>query len=232
MAINVTVWYNGGFLPELILLILCYYHRGTRLSAMKRFCLCSLCSHISPRYLGSAQVVYMRSFISLNCLDATCEYPAQKPHRLPFGVCCGETRGMARRVGVVSFHLDEPCPIKYSNHLLVQGTGAGTFFFPCLADHSCQDRPSYCCLAEPDEHGIAYHTSIILGSRLALYQTLFSKCLSLRCANACMRQASAFVLDSLYSLPCACLHPTYVFVSFFLKRGGLFFLRFFVLSCF
>ena len=30
MAINVSVQqYNGGFLPEMILLIQCYYHRGT-----------------------------------------------------------------------------------------------------------------------------------------------------------------------------------------------------------
>ena len=33
---------NGGLLPDIILLIQCYYHRGTRLNAMKRFCLCSL----------------------------------------------------------------------------------------------------------------------------------------------------------------------------------------------
>ena len=38
MVINVSVQYNGGFLPDIILLTLCYYHRGTRLYAMKRFC--------------------------------------------------------------------------------------------------------------------------------------------------------------------------------------------------
>ena len=42
MAINVSVQYNGGLLPDIILLIQCYYHRGTRLNAMKRFCICSL----------------------------------------------------------------------------------------------------------------------------------------------------------------------------------------------
>ena len=42
MAINVSVQYNGGLLPDIILLTLCYYHRGTRLNAMKRFCICSL----------------------------------------------------------------------------------------------------------------------------------------------------------------------------------------------
>ena len=37
MAIDVSVQkqYNGGFLPNMILLTQCYYHRGTRLNAMK-----------------------------------------------------------------------------------------------------------------------------------------------------------------------------------------------------
>ena len=40
MAINVSVQYNGGFLPDILLLTQCYYHhRGTRLNAMKRFCI-------------------------------------------------------------------------------------------------------------------------------------------------------------------------------------------------
>ena len=39
MAINVSVQYDGGFLPDIILLTQCYYHRGTRLNAMKRFCI-------------------------------------------------------------------------------------------------------------------------------------------------------------------------------------------------
>ena len=42
MAINVNVQDNDGFLPDIILLTQCHYHRGTRLNAMKRFCLCSL----------------------------------------------------------------------------------------------------------------------------------------------------------------------------------------------
>ena len=42
MTINVSVQYNGGFLPNIMMLTQCYYHRGTRLNAMKRFCLCSL----------------------------------------------------------------------------------------------------------------------------------------------------------------------------------------------
>ena len=42
MAINVNVQYNGGFLPDIILLTRCYLHRGTCLNTMKRFCICSL----------------------------------------------------------------------------------------------------------------------------------------------------------------------------------------------
>ena len=42
MAINVSVQFNGGFLRDIILLTQCYYHRGTRLNAMKRICLCGL----------------------------------------------------------------------------------------------------------------------------------------------------------------------------------------------
>ena len=41
MASNVSVQYNGGFLPDIILLTQCYYHRGTRLNAMKRLCIFS-----------------------------------------------------------------------------------------------------------------------------------------------------------------------------------------------
>ena len=37
MAINVNVQYNGGLLPDIILLTQCYlHHRGTCLNAMKR----------------------------------------------------------------------------------------------------------------------------------------------------------------------------------------------------
>ena len=43
MAINVRVQYNGGLLSDIIPLTQCYHHRGTRLNAMKRFCIiCSL----------------------------------------------------------------------------------------------------------------------------------------------------------------------------------------------
>ena len=39
---NVSVQYNGGLLPDIILSTQCSYHRGTRSNAMKRFCLCRL----------------------------------------------------------------------------------------------------------------------------------------------------------------------------------------------
>ena len=42
MAIYVSVQYDGGLLSDIILLTQCYYHRGTRLNARKRFCICSL----------------------------------------------------------------------------------------------------------------------------------------------------------------------------------------------
>ena len=37
MAIDVSVHFNGGFLPDIILLTLCYDRRGIRLNALKRF---------------------------------------------------------------------------------------------------------------------------------------------------------------------------------------------------
>ena len=39
---NISVQYNGGLLPDIILLTQCCYHRGTRLNVMKRICICSL----------------------------------------------------------------------------------------------------------------------------------------------------------------------------------------------
>ena len=42
MAINASVQYNGGLLPDMILLTQGYYDRRTRLNAMKKFCICSL----------------------------------------------------------------------------------------------------------------------------------------------------------------------------------------------
>ena len=43
----VNAQYNGGLLPDIILLTQCYYHRGTRLNATKKFCICSLRSHLN-----------------------------------------------------------------------------------------------------------------------------------------------------------------------------------------
>ena len=42
MAINVGVQYNGGSLPDIIVLTQGYYHWGTHLNAMKWFCIYSL----------------------------------------------------------------------------------------------------------------------------------------------------------------------------------------------
>ena len=43
MTIDVSVQYNGGLLPDIVVLLTqCYYHRETHLNATKRFCLCSL----------------------------------------------------------------------------------------------------------------------------------------------------------------------------------------------
>ena len=47
MAINVSVQHNGGFLPHMILLTQCCYHRGTLLNVIKRLCICSLLSHLN-----------------------------------------------------------------------------------------------------------------------------------------------------------------------------------------
>ena len=48
VAINVSVQYNDGLLSDIILWTQCHYHnRRIRLNAVKRFCLCSLLSHLS-----------------------------------------------------------------------------------------------------------------------------------------------------------------------------------------
>ena len=41
MAINQRVQYNG-FFPDIIILTQGYYHRGIRLNATKRFCICGI----------------------------------------------------------------------------------------------------------------------------------------------------------------------------------------------
>ena len=60
MAVNVSVQNNAGFLPDILLLTVCYYHhRGrSRLNAMKSFCPYSLSSLLNvlkcfaPDWLG------------------------------------------------------------------------------------------------------------------------------------------------------------------------------------
>ena len=42
MVIDINVQYNGGFLPDIILLTQGYYHWGTRLNTMYWLCICSL----------------------------------------------------------------------------------------------------------------------------------------------------------------------------------------------
>ena len=59
---NVSVQYNGGLLPDIILLTQCYYHRGNRLNTTKRFYLQPLIlpkrfDIFSPLTLGDAQKV-------------------------------------------------------------------------------------------------------------------------------------------------------------------------------
>ena len=46
MGINISVQYNGGFLPDIILLTQCYYHRGTRLNTMHGMCTYNLYNSI------------------------------------------------------------------------------------------------------------------------------------------------------------------------------------------
>ena len=42
MVINISVQYNGGLLPDIILLTQGYYQWGTRLNTMKWLCIYSL----------------------------------------------------------------------------------------------------------------------------------------------------------------------------------------------
>ena len=41
MVTDVSVQHDGGLIPDMILLTPYYYHRGTGLNALKRFCICS-----------------------------------------------------------------------------------------------------------------------------------------------------------------------------------------------
>ena len=46
MVINISVQYNGGFLPDIILLTQGYYHWGTRFNTMSWPCIYSTCNSI------------------------------------------------------------------------------------------------------------------------------------------------------------------------------------------
>ena len=48
MVINVSVQYNGGLLPDIILLTQGYYHWGTRLNTMQWLCIYSLSILLLP----------------------------------------------------------------------------------------------------------------------------------------------------------------------------------------
>ena len=51
MVINISVQYNGGFLPDIMLLTQGYYHWGTRYNAMQWLCIYSLLCNIVPGIL-------------------------------------------------------------------------------------------------------------------------------------------------------------------------------------
>ena len=77
MAIYVNVQqYNDGLLPDIILLTQCYLHRGICLNAMKRFCICSLWSHLNvltffPHNRGMLRRSRCVLIFSLNKLSQT-----------------------------------------------------------------------------------------------------------------------------------------------------------------
>ena len=67
MAINISVRYNGGFLFNIILLTLYYYHRRIRLNAIKRSCLGSLCSHLNALMRSSKGLDAFRFLFKQSC---------------------------------------------------------------------------------------------------------------------------------------------------------------------
>ena len=82
MAINVSVQYNSGLVPDIILFTSCSYDRGTRSNAMKRFCLCSLYSHLNvltffltgecPEGLGALKMFPLNTFCMRSVACANC----------------------------------------------------------------------------------------------------------------------------------------------------------------
>ena len=63
MVINISVQYNGGFLPDSILLTQGYYHWETRLNTMQWLCIYSLCN--SMLLLPYVMVYYVVSGLFL-----------------------------------------------------------------------------------------------------------------------------------------------------------------------
>ena len=65
MAINVSVQYNGGSLPDIILLTQGYYRWGTHLNAVKRLYILTMKQHFIHVVESSCGLVVKRKYISL-----------------------------------------------------------------------------------------------------------------------------------------------------------------------
>ena len=65
MMINISVQYNGGFIPDIILLTQGYYHWGTRLNIMWWLCIYSPCNSILLLLLSCFMVYYTVSVLFL-----------------------------------------------------------------------------------------------------------------------------------------------------------------------
>ena len=67
LAINVSVQYNGGLLPDIILLIQWLYHRGTRLNAIKnhhrRHCQCFMVAEDLDRKIKKRSLINHSLFL-------------------------------------------------------------------------------------------------------------------------------------------------------------------------
>ena len=81
MAINISVQYNGGLLPDIILLTQGYYQWGTRLNTMQWLCISSLCN-VSPliasktlhRILRMYYILYFLGYSSRVRVVLRCQY--------------------------------------------------------------------------------------------------------------------------------------------------------------
>ena len=84
MVINISVQYNGGFLPDIILLTQGYYHWGTRLNTMQWLCIYILCNSIL--LLPCVMVYYIVSVLFLlffwcpcMAIDVSVQYNGASP---------------------------------------------------------------------------------------------------------------------------------------------------------